>query len=725
MDKKNKGSITVFLSLILFLVLAFVGTMLEGVRLHMIKGYAERSLFMGMDNVLSQYYRPLYEDYHLFFVEKGLQENDEKKVIENEIKDCMQVAFLPYNEIMQEGEKKTLKGVHLLESQVSNLKIQSMTRAVDFNGEIFSNEAIEYMKYKGVEGGAKKVLENLNIFETSQKTTDFLEDTPKIEKDIKSLSQDVLKLIKIVEGISVNKKNALVSYNNFAKKLTTTDFTADNLGINNLMVWNVLKEEYRNPVKMLEEMKKKIQLLQNNIDSKAQLKKLIKEYKACRKRYIDVINQTTYNVKMAIEVIDRLKIKQGQCKKNYLYYNEELVKKKDGLSKEGYKVLSEHSEEMKKYIFNEIDKVIGMKSYLEKNLYILENGKKVPLLHMELDAVTLKEIITQLETRIMPWKEYSIKELNFNYSHFVKEKEEDPRDVIKGINKDDILDWVIEEKVKISSASLEESDILYQKYKNNEKNTLIKDCSINKILLNEYYVQHFKNFINNLEEKKKETKLEYEQEYLLIGKRDDVGNLKGIVNRILGVRTTLNLMYVLTDSEKKAEAYGMAMGIVGFTGLEPIVRLTQISLLLTLSYEEAILDTAGLLKGKKVDLIKTKQNFQLGLSDMFLFSKKLIKTKVEKIKESKNILSFSYTDYIRTFLLLENKNKIIYRSMDMIEANIRKRYKNQFSMERCIYGFKAMAEIEVVPKFLHILSNGYFSTLKTSWKISLEQSNAY
>ena len=65
------GSITVFLSLVFLLVFALFGTLLETARYTVCKNHAARTLRTGAEGLLSEYNRPLYEHYGLFFIEKG------------------------------------------------------------------------------------------------------------------------------------------------------------------------------------------------------------------------------------------------------------------------------------------------------------------------------------------------------------------------------------------------------------------------------------------------------------------------------------------------------------------------------------------------------------------------------------------------------------------------------------------------------------------------------
>ena len=69
--RRLTGSVTVFLSLVFLLIFALFGTLLETARYMVCKNHAARTLRTGAEGLLSEYNRPLYEHYGLFFIEKG------------------------------------------------------------------------------------------------------------------------------------------------------------------------------------------------------------------------------------------------------------------------------------------------------------------------------------------------------------------------------------------------------------------------------------------------------------------------------------------------------------------------------------------------------------------------------------------------------------------------------------------------------------------------------
>ena len=72
----RKGSITVFLSLILVLLFSFLMTTLEAARIQGAKAYLSMVSNLAGDSFLAGYYYPLFQDYRLFGVNAGDSEGN-------------------------------------------------------------------------------------------------------------------------------------------------------------------------------------------------------------------------------------------------------------------------------------------------------------------------------------------------------------------------------------------------------------------------------------------------------------------------------------------------------------------------------------------------------------------------------------------------------------------------------------------------------------------------
>ena len=71
--KREKGSITVFLSLVLVLLFSFILTALEAARITGATAYVSMVSQLAGDSFFASYYYPLFKEYGLFGVDAGYE----------------------------------------------------------------------------------------------------------------------------------------------------------------------------------------------------------------------------------------------------------------------------------------------------------------------------------------------------------------------------------------------------------------------------------------------------------------------------------------------------------------------------------------------------------------------------------------------------------------------------------------------------------------------------
>lgn len=195
------------------------------------------------------------------------------------------------------------------------------------------------------------------------------------------------------------------------------------------------------------------------------------------------------------------------------------------------------------------------------------------------------------------------------------------------------------------------------------------------IYINEYIMGTFKNAVPALKEdetdkpdrdlagmdkKLKDTFFMNEVEYILHG--NSSGNMNRIMteSQLLLVRFALNTLHVYADMEKKELASTIAAAVAGWwTGGAGIPILSNL-IMCSWGMGEAIIDVNDIMDGKSVPFYKQKGDWKLdiGLS--------------KGGSKMDPVLSFTYHDYLRLFLLLKNTDKKIGRIEDLIELNMKK-----------------------------------------------------
>lgn len=202
---------------------------------------------------------------------------------------------------------------------------------------------------------------------------------------------------------------------------------------------------------------------------------------------------------------------------------------------------------------------------------------------------------------------------------------------------------------------------------------------VDAVLINEYAAFHFTNFLS---ENDKDFK--YEQEYILNGAASDKENLKIMVNKTIKVREAMNLIYLLKDSEKRSEADALAAMITGVAGIAPLTKIVSFFILTVWAFAESIEDIKTLLNGGRVPLLKGRDDWKLSLGALLDWGGKGDASGglTGKVEGEGNGLD--YQNYLKLFLLMQDKTEKDFHMMDMIQKNIGK-IQTGFLMTKCAY----------------------------------------
>lgn len=238
---------------------------------------------------------------------------------------------------------------------------------------------------------------------------------------------------------------------------------------------------------------------------------------------------------------------------------------------------------------------------------------------------------------------------------------DNPLELVLELKKNAILGMTVGDPEKISSKKIcSDSCLLERKC---EKGTMSCDMDINwydRILVLEYLDKYFYNY----EKPKEDHALSYEMEYVLCGRKEDRDNLEGMVNRLLLVREASNVIHIVSDAEKRNQAFLMAEALAGFTGNPAIVKVVQIGIMAAWAYLESILDVRALLQGDKIALVKNREQWTLQMGYVLESFQNTVKAK--NCQDG-----LTYGDYLKQFLFFTSDKEIAYRMMDIMEQNIR------------------------------------------------------
>ena len=280
------------------------------------------------------------------------------------------------------------------------------------------------------------------------------------------------------------------------------------------------------------------------------------------------------------------------------------------------------------------------------------------------------------------WNRIQISVLS--YSNGVKDPEKQRiLEQIEGFAEQGLLNLVLPEGSQVSKGMVNSDSFP------SASMSALEGASINlleRLVFEEYCSRFLTNFCS---EEEKEFK--YELEYLISGKTNDEDNLKRVVTELVAIREGMNLIHILSDSEKRQEANALASVITGVTGLAPLTGVIAFFIMTVWALGEAIVDVKMLLEGKKTAFIKSRETWNLTLSSLLELGK-TGKSSGGKAGD---------TGYLKLLMFLSDQKVQNYRLMDMIQWNLCKS-QGDFRMENCVY----QAEIKGNVKAKHLFFGG-------------------
>lgn len=285
------------------------------------------------------------------------------------------------------------------------------------------------------------------------------------------------------------------------------------------------------------------------------------------------------------------------------------------------------------------------------------------------------------------WNRIQISVLS--YSNGVKDPEKQRiLEQIEGFAEQGLLNLVLPEGSQVSKGMVNSDSFP------SASMSALEGASINlleRLVFEEYCSRFLTNFCS---EEEKEFK--YEMEYLISGKTHDEDNLKRVVTELVAIREGMNLIHILSDSEKRQEANALASVITGVTGLAPLTGVIAFFIMTVWALGEAIVDVNMLLEGKKTAFIKSRETWNLTLSSLLELGK-TGKSSGGKAGDK----GIDYTGYLKLLMFLSDQKVQNYRLMDMIQWNLCKS-QGDFRMENCVY----QAEIKGNVKAKHLFFGG-------------------
>ena len=193
---KVKGSITIFLSLALLFVIALIGSLLESARVTVAGEIALDNSYLAEQNILAEYQRELWNDYHVFFVDLSSLNGEEGAI---KLANSYMAKMMPGGKGDYLGTTASFTSLSFKENMTEN------------GCYFFAKQAAAYMKYGAAAGVGKKLINNANLIKTAEDGTDTLRKGLKIkveaEKKLIELEREKKKLEEKANDIKKGAEN--------------------------------------------------------------------------------------------------------------------------------------------------------------------------------------------------------------------------------------------------------------------------------------------------------------------------------------------------------------------------------------------------------------------------------------------------------------------------------------------------------------------------------------
>lgn len=302
-------------------------------------------------------------------------------------------------------------------------------------------------------------------------------------------------------------------------------------------------------------------------------------------------------------------------------------------------------------------------SYIEKMLGWLEQTEKTYAIRSDVmkeraDVTTALEEAngTEVEVKAAVWgKDKDGNSVLLEEAEYETIQIENPLEQILSANV--LLRQVVDDYERVSERGVDIS-VLASHRSLAEGNTIERNETEglwNKVLFCKYALDHFNSFTDDVDVGQE--RLKCELEYLLGGKNSDGKNLEIVAAELLAFREIDNYLCLMQDAARQTEAHSIATLAASLAPwLEPVVYQAT---MLYWAYEDSVKDLQTLFQGGRIPLIKS-----LPLEEITGFT-------------------LDYEEYLIILLMLQGREKLSMRAMDLIELSVRTE-ESAFRMDACI-----------------------------------------
>ncbi len=631
MRRGASGQITVFISLIMMSMFALICVLLESARTAGARWYLQTAASSALDSVFSGYHRPLWDSYRLLFAQY------------QDIGD-LEADFSEFLQAYLDAENWYLM-------ELDSVSADKVLRAVDAQGLYFQQEVLDYMKY-----GMWKL-------DFDEKTAAGLWNGAREAAAVKDVAgiyrghaAEALKLERALEQVSESLERQRERKQESVSRLRRYDGPG-------------FRRKAQEWIRELERMPGLVEQYRKRADQLARgLEKSRREYEV---RGGDCSSQVRQMLEQEIREYESYAALDGDRRRE--------VESLEGKSRS--QILSVESL---------IEEALRVERIIDEWEDDEEDGGGGP---------DLSALWRPVERRASALE---ISELSF--AHGVKDKEKEGwLNRVQAMYQGGLLELVVPDGVSVSDKKVSLSGLPSAEQTGSGGRTI---GFLDHLLVNEYCGEFFRNFCQRLDGSvdgkggvKSEpgvpadtgsgiqnTALQYEAEYLIAGKASDRDNLSASVQRLLAIREGLNLIHIMSDAGKRAEARNLAMLITGAGAVTPLLMVTAFFIMSVWALGESLMDVRGLLAGKRIPLFKSPEDWTLGMEALLSMGQD------RKVAAGGSEKGLGYLSWLKILLFMEDIVTQEYRMMDLMQLNLMQE-EGGFRMSNGVYQVEIRGEL--------------------------------
>lgn len=648
-NRAQKGSITVFLSLLLMLLISLITTSLESAHLAAVRGQIGMGSEAAMYTLFSYFEKSLYEKYKLLFLN---DRQDFNKILENEI------------DLYGVTEEGIRKGSNHLRFGTNSVSVAHMVHLMDNGGAAFQEEINQILTSDMISLVKKSISGNIERLSQSGTITEYMnqimEQGVELEALNEKISQAAEKSVLAGEKITDLEKNAdstLEIAKEYRAMLEKTDSEAES------------------GYETAEEEKKLNKALKKLSDDKKTLENEFQSMLTVLDEYEKSAGKITSNLEDVSKGL--LNEKLDESYKETLY--DELKSIMDMTSESG----------------DYYQQISAAKSKVEQNLKELQSVSIPSEGNITQDDILNKDVEKNLKQAGDKIRKCSMVDISVTETVVDSKYAFPGKSLLKTVQKlitEGVFSIIVDNQAKLSKRNVDMAEKPSQG-KNNETGGSGKsmfqtavDNTRDTLALNIYLTEYMDCYTDDGN---------YDLEYILGKSNSDGDNLKTAINQLVYLRQAMNLVYLLTDTVKKQQARTTAAAMLAVTGNAALIQGMTMIILTAWAYAEAVSDVKALIDGEQIDFIKNSGSWNLSLEQAADYRNWTGQSK------SSEKTGMNYKEYLRILLFFHSRNSNMLRGLDMIQWNICQK-DAKFRISQCVYSVEADFSLYVKPIFLSI-----------------------